>query len=41
MIRLDSLDNTLLSMKQEIDNLLSLANKYQEFLEWLKEITLI
>ncbi|MDJ0515650.1 MAG: AAA family ATPase [Trichodesmium sp. MO_231.B1] len=39
--RLDALDNTLLLMKEKIDNLLARDSKYQEFLEWLRVITLL
>ena len=41
LARLDSLDNTLLLMKKEIDKLLARDSKYQKFLEWLREITLL
>lgn len=41
LTRLDSLDNTLLLMKQEIDNLFAGEDKIQYFLEWLREITLL
>ncbi len=41
LARLDSLDNTLLLMKKEVDNLLARDSKYQEFLEWLRKITLL
>ncbi|NEQ74436.1 MAG: hypothetical protein F6K23_16200 [Okeania sp. SIO2C9] len=41
LTRLDSLDNTLLLMKEEIDKLLVSDEKIQYFLEWLREVTLV
>ncbi|NES70928.1 MAG: hypothetical protein F6K24_39820, partial [Okeania sp. SIO2D1] len=41
LTRLDSLDNTLLLMKEEIDKLLAGEEKFQHFLEWLREVTLL
>ncbi|NET26353.1 ATP-binding protein [Okeania sp. SIO1I7] len=41
LTRLDALDNTLLLMKEEIDKLLVRDEKFQHFLEWLREVTLL
>ena len=41
LTRLDTLDNTLLLMKKEIDKLLVRDEKFQHFLEWLREVTLL
>ncbi|GGA28777.1 ATP-binding protein [Okeania sp. KiyG1] len=41
LARLDALDNTLLLMKEEIDKLLVRDEKFQHFLEWLREVTLL
>lgn len=41
LTRLDSLDNTFILMKEEIDNLFAGDEKFQHFLEWLREVTLL